>query len=100
MFPLNRRSGIALVSVLWLLLCCPASGRPSSTPARVEALMARHAFDLARAQAAADAAVVDTISRLADEDAGRRPSIGLPQQRELDGIPVSVTMFEKLVAST
>jgi len=87
-----RSAGIALVSVLWLVLLLSGLAATVAYIARIEALLARRAFDLAHAQAAADAAVVDTISRLSEEDASRRPPIGAPRTWEFDGIPIVVTV--------
>jgi general secretion pathway protein K len=85
----SHSTGIALVSVLWLLLLLSGLAATVAYIARVEALLARRAFDLARAQAAADAAIVNTISRLSDEQAARRPPLGVPQSWDFDGIPTT-----------
>jgi hypothetical protein len=59
---------------------------------RVEALLARRSFDLARAQAAADAAIVSTIAGLSDEEPDRRPTIGAPQSWQFEGVPVTIVV--------
>jgi general secretion pathway protein K len=90
--PRSRSTGIALVSVLWLLLLLSGLAATVAYTARVEALLTRRGFDLARAQAAADAAVVNTISKLSDEDAARRPPLGAPQSWDFDGISTTVSV--------
>src|SRR5438105_4723968 len=90
--PPSRSTGIALVSVLWLLLLLSGLAATVAYTARVEALLTRRAYDLARAQAAADAAIVNTVSRLSDEEAARRPPFGAPQSWDFDGIPIIVTV--------
>jgi general secretion pathway protein K len=90
--PPSRSGGIALVSVLWLLLLLSGLAATVAYIARVEALLAHRAFDLARAQAAADAAIVNTVSRLSDEQVSRHPSLGVPQSWEFDGIPIAITV--------
>jgi type II secretory pathway component PulK len=88
----SRNLGIALVSVLWLLLLLSGLAATVSYIARVNAMLARHAFDLARAQAAADAAIVNTISRLADEQASRHPQLGVSESWTFDSMPVTVVV--------
>jgi general secretion pathway protein D len=60
--------------------------------ARVEAVLTRRAFDLARAQAAADAAIVNTISKLSDEQVSRHTPLGVSQSWEFDGLPITITV--------
>lgn len=86
----SRSPGIALVSVLWLLLLLSGLAATVSYIARVNALLARHALDLARAQAAADAGIVNTIARLADEQPSRRPQLNVAESWEFDSLPVTV----------
>lgn len=88
----SHSTGIALVSVLWLLLLLSGLAATVAYITRVDALLARRAFDLARAQAAADAAIVNTISRLSDEQAARHPPLGVPESWEFDGIPITTTV--------
>lgn len=86
----SHSTGIALVSVLWLLLLLSGLAATVAYVARVDALLARRVFDLARAQAAADAAIVNTISRLSDERPARRPPFGASESWEFDGIPITI----------
>lgn len=87
----SHNSGIALVSVLWLLLLLGGLAATVAYTARVNSLIAHKSLALTRAQAAADAAIVDTINRLSDEMPSRHPSIaGDALAWEFDGIPVSV----------
>ncbi len=88
----SHNRGIALVSVLWLLLLLSGLAATVSYIARVNAMLARHAFDLARAQAAADAAIVNTISRLADEQASRHPQPGVSESWTFDSMPVTMVV--------
>lgn len=93
--PPSRSAGIALVSVLWLLLLLSGLAATVAYIARVEAMLARRAFDLARAQAAADAAIVNTIGRLSAENAGSHPPLGAVQKWEFDGIPTAITVSKE-----
>jgi len=90
--PPNHSAGIALVSVLWLLLLLSGLAATVAYIARVEALLTRRAFDLARAQAAADAAIVNTIGRLSDEQPNRRPHLGVPLSWQFDGVDTSAAV--------
>lgn len=85
-----RNSGIALVSVLWLLLLLSALAATVAYIVRVEALLTHRALDLAHAQAAADAAIVNSLSALSDELVSRRPPIGVWQNWEFEGIAVTI----------
>jgi hypothetical protein len=84
-----RQSGIALVSVLWLLLLLSGLAATVAYVARVNAILARGDLDLARAQAAAGAAVINTLSRLSDEETSRRPSMTTSTQWEFDHVQTS-----------
>jgi general secretion pathway protein K len=55
-------------------------------------VLTRRAFDLARAQAAADAAIVNAISGLSDEQVSRHPPLGASQSWEFDGIPITIAV--------
>jgi general secretion pathway protein K len=90
--PRSRSAGIALVTVFWLLMLLSGLAATVAYIARVEALLAHRAFDLARVQAAADAAIVNTISTLSDEQVSRRPKIAVPQLWEFEGIPVTIVV--------
>ena len=92
LLPPNHSAGIALVSVLWLLLLLSGLAATVAYIARVEALLTRRAFDLARAQAAADAAIVNTISRLSDEQPDRRPQPGVPLSWQFDGFDTTAVV--------
>lgn len=82
----SRQSGIALVSVLWLLLLLSGLAATVAYVARINALITRSDLDSARAQAAADAAVIHAISGLSDEELSRRPSVSEPTNWEFDQI--------------
>jgi general secretion pathway protein K len=86
----SRQGGIALVSVLWLLLLLAGLAATVAYVARVEAVLARRSLDLARARAAADAGIVNTISRVSDEQVSRRPQLGVTESWEFDSVPVSI----------
>jgi general secretion pathway protein K len=92
----NPDRGIALISVLWVLLLLSALAATATYIARTHAILAHRALDLARAQAAADAAIVDTISKLSDEQTARHPSIGGGVGNwEFDGFTVVVSISKE-----
>jgi hypothetical protein len=88
----SRNSGIALVSVLWLVLLLSGLAATVAYVARVEALLTRRAFDLARLQAAADAAVVSTIANLSDVQVSGGLQVGVTQKFHFNDIPVTVVV--------
>ena len=88
----NSSAGIALVSVLWLLMLLSGLAATVAYITRVQAILARHSFDFARAQAAADAAIVNTIAGLSDAQPDRRPASGAPQSWEFEGLPITIVV--------
>jgi hypothetical protein len=88
----NRASGIALVSVLWLLLLLSGLAVTVAVTARLGAVITHQSLDLARAQAAADAAIVNCISRLSDEEPVRRPKAGVPESWTFEGVPTFINL--------
>jgi hypothetical protein len=72
----STERGIALVSVLWVLLLLSALAEAATYVVRTNAIVTHRSLEAARAQAAADAAIVHTISQLADEQVSRHPPIG------------------------
>src|SRR4051795_4159695 len=88
----SRKSGIALVSVLWLVLLLSGLAATVAYIARVEALLTRRAFDLARLQAAADAAIVSTIASLSDVQVSGGLQVGVTQKWNFNDIPVTIVV--------
>jgi hypothetical protein len=89
----NPERGIALISVLWVLLLLSALAATATYIVRTNAILTHRSLELARAQAAADAAIVDTISKLSDEQVARHPPIGgAAQNWEFDGFTVTITI--------
>jgi hypothetical protein len=88
--PPNPERGIALVSVLWALLLLSGLALCASYVARTGAFIAHRSEQIAQAEAAANAALISTLSQLADEEISRHPS--------LDGRPLLVPA-EDAVAS-
>jgi general secretion pathway protein K len=92
----NRESGIALISVLWVLLLLSTLAASSAYVARTNAVLTHRAADLARAQGAADAAIVDVVRRLSDGQVAHHPPIdGSTQAWEFEGIPVSISISDE-----
>jgi DNA uptake protein ComE-like DNA-binding protein len=52
-------------------------------------------LSIAQAQAASDAAIVDTISKLSDEQVNRHPALGAVQNWDFDVTPVAVTVSDE-----
>jgi general secretion pathway protein K len=87
----NRNRGIALVSVLWLLLLLSGLAATVAYVARADSVLVHRSLDFSRAQAAADAAIVNAIANLSDEQPGRHFAInGMTQSWEFDDLPVAV----------
>jgi general secretion pathway protein K len=87
----SRNKGIALVTVLWLLLLLSGLAATVAYVARENALLVHRSLDFARAQAAADSGIVHAISSLSDEQPARHPAIGgATQSWEFDSVPVSI----------
>ena len=88
----KRNAGIALVSVLWLVLLLSGLAATVAYVARVNALLARRSLELAEAQAAADAAIVNTISRLTAQQINRQQPLGVLDTWEFGSVPVTITV--------
>jgi hypothetical protein len=89
----KNSAGIALLSVLWVLLLLSALAATAMYVARTNAILTHRALELAQAEAAADAAIVDTISKLSDEQASRHPPIdGTARPWEFGGAQVTVSI--------
>jgi hypothetical protein len=76
--------------VLWALLLLSSLAAVVSYMARTNAILAHREFEIAQAQAAADAAVVNTISRLSDELVSRHPAINSSENWDFDGVKTAV----------
>ena len=89
----NRERGIALISVLWVLLLLSGLAGAAAFMARTEAILTHKLGELAQAEATTDAALVNAIAMLSDENASRHPPIdGQPQTWQFQGIPVTVAV--------
>jgi general secretion pathway protein K len=79
--------------VLWVLLLLSGLAATAMYVARVNAILTHRALEIAQAEAAADAAIVHTISQLSDERVTRHPPInGTPLNWEFQGYPVAITI--------
>lgn len=78
--PPNTEAGIALISVLWVLLLLSALAASMSYTERTEAILVHRALDIAQAEAAADAAIIASISNLSDAQVNRHPAINGGEQ--------------------
>ena len=89
----NRERGIALISVLWVLLLLSGLAGAAALMARTEAILTHKLGELTQAEATTDAALVNAIVMLSDEKTSRHPPIdGQPQMWEFRGIPVAVAI--------
>jgi len=89
----NRESGIALISVLWVLLLLSGLAGAVAFMARTNAVLTHKLGEFAQAEAATDAALVNAIAMLSDEKSSRHPPIdGHPQTFEFQGLPVTVSI--------
>jgi type II secretory pathway component PulK len=78
--PPNTEAGIALISVLWVLLLLSALAASMAYTARTEAILVHRELDIAEAEAAADAAIIASISNLSDAHVDRHPPINGGEQ--------------------
>jgi hypothetical protein len=91
--PRSLESGIALISVLWVLLLLSALASTSVYVSRTNAILIHRSLELPQAQGAADAAIVDAISKLSDEQALRHgPIDGIGNPWKFEGIDVVVSI--------
>ncbi len=94
---MNRRrrseAGLALLSVLWILLLLSALAASAVYVARTQAMLTHRSLELAQAQAATDAAIVDTISRLSDDQVARHPPVdGTQRTWEFGGVSLQIAV--------
>jgi general secretion pathway protein K len=79
--------------VLWVLLLLSGLAATAMYVARTNAILTHRALEIAQVEAAADAAIVHTISQLSDERVTRHPPInGTPLNWEFQGHPVAITI--------
>jgi hypothetical protein len=91
----NREVGIALISVLWVLLLLSALASAAASIARTNAILTHRALELAQAQAATDAAIVDTISRMSDGQVSRHLPVGSSRDWEFGGFKMAVSVSDE-----
>lgn len=92
----RRESGIALIAVLWMLLMLSALAASVGYIARTNAMLAHRAAEVAHVEAAADAAIIETISILSDAQVSRHPATsGSSRGWEFDGAHVEVTVSKE-----
>ncbi len=86
----NHERGIALISVLWVLLLLSGLASAAAFMARTNAVLVHRLGEFAQAESTADAAIVRAISELSNEKALQHPPIDdQPQSWNLQGIPVT-----------
>jgi hypothetical protein len=79
--------------VLWVLLLVSALAATTSYISRTNALMVRRSFELAQAQAAADAAILNTLSSLSDEQLSRHnPTDGSVRSWQFNGVDIAISV--------
>jgi hypothetical protein len=89
----SRESGIALISVLWTLLLLSALAGAAAYVARCNSILTHRLGELAQAEAVADAAIVNAISKLSDNQLTRHPAVdGQPYAWEFLGIQATVAI--------
>lgn len=88
-----HESGIALISVLWVLLLISTLATTTVYISRTNAILVRRAALVAQAQTAADAAIVNTLSNLSDDQISRHGQIdGSARTWKFDGVDVTVSV--------
>jgi hypothetical protein len=91
--PPNPERGIALISVLWVLLLLSGLAGAAAFMARTGAILTHKLGEFAQAESTTNAAIVNAIAMLSDEKASRHPRIeGQPQTLDFQGIPVAVSI--------
>jgi Tfp pilus assembly protein PilX len=91
--PRNTEEGVALISVLWVLLLLSALAASVSYTARTEAILVHRELDIAQAEAAADAAIVASISNLSDAQVRRHPTTnGSEEPWEFANAKISISI--------
>lgn len=89
----SRERGIALIAVLWALLLLSGLAGAAALMARTEAILTHRMGELAQAESASDAALVNAMAMLSDEKHSRHPPIdGQPQTWQYQGTPVTVAI--------
>jgi general secretion pathway protein K len=89
----HREFGIALISVLWVLLLLSSLAATTVYVSRTNAVLVRRSLQLAQAQAAADAAIVNALSNLSDEQVSRHgPLDGSARSWHFNGVDVTVSV--------
>lgn len=82
-----------MISVLWVLVLVTSLAATTVYISRTNALLVRRAADLAQAQAAADAAVINTLSSLSDEQVSRHdPVDGSIRSWQFNGAAVTISV--------
>src|ERR1700731_4636629 len=76
----SHETGIALISVLWVLLLLAGLASTVAFMARTNAILTHKLGEFAQAEATVDAAIVNAISMLSDEKSSRHPPIGRQSQ--------------------
>src|SRR5690349_8508445 len=83
----SQANGIALLSVLWVLMLLGMLAASAVVLVRQQATVTHRDAERARVSAAADAALVYTIARLSDTQSARHPAVGAaPQPWSFEGI--------------
>jgi hypothetical protein len=88
----SRERGIALISVLWVLLLLSGLAGAAAFMARTDAILTRKLGEYAQAESTTEAALVNAIAMLSDERTSRHPPIGQAQTWDFQGIPVTVAI--------
>jgi general secretion pathway protein K len=90
--PPNPDRGIALISVLWVLLLLSGLAGAAAFVARTDAILTHKLAEYAQAESTTDAALVNAIAMLSDERTSRHTPIGQAQTWDFQGIPVAVVI--------
>jgi hypothetical protein len=92
----SNESGVALIAVLWVLLLLCSLAASTAYVARANALLTHSTLDLARAEAAADAAIMHSVAELSNERAVQHPRTdGSLQTSEFRDASVSLSINEE-----
>jgi type II secretory pathway component PulK len=89
----SRERGIALISVLWVLLLLSGLAGAAAFMARTDAILTHKLGEYAQAESTTDAALVNAIAMISDEKTSRHPPIdGQPQSWKFQGVPITVSI--------
>jgi hypothetical protein len=92
----SNESGVALIAVLWVLLLLCSLAASAAYVARANALLTHSTLDLARADAAADAAIMQAVAELSNERAMQHPRTdGSLQTSEFRDASVGLSINEE-----